>query len=272
MEQTFNKQREQEEAAKRAEKERVEQERLEQRKRQEMQRQTDLRRQENDRRRVQDSHPKDQPPPPPVLGGSTTSLTKSNSMAYPHHNRERRGSEAGIRRAESVKTVKTPKRTPSFNTRRRAGSFRKPNVDESALPPSDIQGFLERKHALIAGGKKAQNRSWKTFYSVLCGQLFCFFKNKDDFAINKASAPPVAILNARCIIADDYTKRKHTFKLILVDGSEFLFSATTDEEMTDWMNKISFHAGLEPSQQLLSYDTRKVRSLNISCNNFLILV
>lgn len=98
-------------------------------------------------------------------------------------------------------------------------------------------------------------------YSVLCGQLLCFFKNKDDFVNSKAAVAPVVIHNARCAVADDYTKRKHTFKLMCVDGSEYLFSATTDEEMRDWMNKITFHAGLEPSQQLLSYDTRKVSYL-----------
>lgn len=262
-----------EQAAKQAEKERIEQERIEQRKRQEMQRLTDQRRQETDRRRVvseiRDDHPRDQPPPPPANAisvgnmanrtGSNSSLTKSNSIAF-MFDRNRRGSDhnSGVKRAESVKAAtKTPKRTPSFTTRRRAGSFRKAN-DETGLPPVDIQGFLERKHALISGGKKAQVRSWKNVYSVLCGQLLCFFKNKDDFIDSKAAMPPVVIYNAKCSVADDYTKRKHTFRISCADGSEYLFSATNDKEMEEWMNKISFHAKLEPSQQLLSYDTHKV--------------
>jgi spectrin beta len=43
-------------------------------------------------------------------------------------------------------------------------------------------------------------------------------------------------------------------RLCCTDGSEFLFLAATEREMEDWVNKISFHAKLPPSLQLLSYD------------------
>lgn len=277
LEQAFKKLKEMEQAAKLAEKERIEQERIENRKRMEKQRITDLRRQDTDRRRVvsevRDDHPRGQPPPPPTNASSfnsmnnrtdsVTSLTKSNSIAF-MFDKSRRGSDhtTGVKRAESVKASKPPKRTPSFTTRRRAGSFRKANHDESSLPPVDIQGFLERKHALNAGGKKSSARSWKTVYSVLCGQLLCFFKNKDDFMESKAAMPPVGIYNAKCSVAEDYTKRKNTFRISCVDGSEFLFSASSEKEMEEWMNKIIFHANLAPSQQLLSYDAHKVSFFN----------
>jgi spectrin beta len=49
-------------------------------------------------------------------------------------------------------------------------------------------------------------------------------------------------------------------RLCCTDGSEFLFLAATEREMEDWVNKISFHAKLPPSLQLLSYDdSQKVR-------------
>jgi spectrin beta len=49
-------------------------------------------------------------------------------------------------------------------------------------------------------------------------------------------------------------------RLCCTDGSEFLFLAATEREMEDWVNKISFHAKLPPSLQLLSYDdSHKVR-------------
>lgn len=31
---------------------------------------------------------------------------------------------------------------------------------------------------------------------------------------NMASAPPVYIMNAHCVIYPDYVKKKHTFKLV----------------------------------------------------------
>lgn len=43
-------------------------------------------------------------------------------------------------------------------------------------------------------------------------------------------------------------------RLYCTDGSEFLFLAPSETLMEDWVNKISFHAQLPPSLQLLSYD------------------
>lgn len=92
------------------------------------------------------------------------------------------------------------------------------------------------------------------YHTVLCGQLLCFFKDEDDFANQKAVTAPVSILNARCDKAEDYTKKKNVFRLSLPDGSEFLFLASSTDEMNDWVNKISFHANLPPNLQLMSYD------------------
>lgn len=46
------------------------------------------------------------------------------------------------------------------------------------LPPVEYEGILERKQELQSSGKKATIRSWKSFYTVLCGQLLCFFRDK----------------------------------------------------------------------------------------------
>lgn len=89
---------------------------------------------------------------------------------------------------------------------------------------------------------------------VLCGQLLCFFKDMEDFSLSKAATAPITIFNATCEKAEDYTKRKNVFRLKCTDGSEFLFLAPHRQEMEDWVNKISFHAKLPPSLQLLSYD------------------
>lgn len=98
--------------------------------------------------------------------------------------------------------------------------------------------------------------------SVLCGQLLCFFKDIEDFSLSKAATAPITIFNAVCEKADDYTKKKNVFRLKCTDGSEFLFLAPNQQEMEDWVNKISFHAKLPPSLQLLSYDdSQKVHAL-----------
>lgn len=316
LEKAFQRQQEDEQAARLAEKERIERERIEARKRREVQRITDERRREGERRRDQRpgqelnggidlvektassetpsvhaevplsinvmSEPVSASSSPPLsLEGdyslarsrsavldfqnlrlpaelpvdSPAALQKSNSISTIFGDRLIR--KGDIKRAESMKAdLKKPKRTPSFTTRRRTQSFRKLQKLEQLdqLPPVEIQGILDRKHELQSGGKKAAVRSWKTLYTVLCGQLLCFFKDQEDFVASKAATSPIIIFKAKCEKAENYTKRKHVFRLCCTDGSEFLFLAPNEKELEDWVNKISFHAQLPPSLQLLSYD------------------
>lgn len=256
-------------AAKRAEKERIEKERLESIKQKEVQRITEERRR-NDKSNELDRSQNMMPIPlqqsashdsVPTNANTTmnTNVQKSSSIVNIFGERLRRGSDSNnVKRAESMKVgPKLPKRTPSFTTRRRAQSFRKnQQPDQFDLPPVEIQGLLERKHELQSGGKKAPVRSWKLFHTVLCGQLLCFFKDEEDFYQKKASTAPVNILNARCEKAEDYTKKKHVFRLHLPDGSEFLFLAANEAECLDWINKISFHAALPPNLQLTPYQVQ----------------
>ncbi|KAF9806792.1 hypothetical protein SFRURICE_009479 [Spodoptera frugiperda] len=130
-----------------------------------------------------------------------------------------------VKRAESMSVVKTQKR------------------------------FLERKQEAGRGGKRATVRSWRAYYSVLCGQLLCFFRDELDFASAKAAAPPVAILNARCEPAGDYTKRANVFRLACADGAEYLFACSSKDLMKDWVAKLSFHAQLPPELQLTPYSS-----------------
>lgn len=257
-------------AAKRAEKERIDKERFETLKQKEVQRITEERRRNdtgtNVTNGVSESTPVagqlQQSASQGVIGTASQdelrqNVQKSHSIVNMLGERLRRGSDAiNVKRAESMKIgPKITKRTPSFTTRRRAQSFRKnQQSDQLDLPPVEIQGLLERKHELQSGGKRSPVRAWKSFFTVLCGQLLCFFKDEEDFFQKKAATAPVNILNARCEKADNYTKRKNVFRLHLPDGSEFLFLAANKIELLDWVNKLSFHASLPPNLQLMSYD------------------
>ncbi|XP_076313686.1 LOW QUALITY PROTEIN: spectrin beta chain, non-erythrocytic 5-like [Tachypleus tridentatus] len=165
-----------------------------------------------------------------------------------------------VTRSESARLddrFKRLKRTPSFNTRKRSSFRSTSNTDKS--PVTELEGYLERKHELQSGGKRAAIRSWKHYYTVLCGQLLCFFKDKESFEESNAATGPVSIAQANVISATDYTKKKHVFRLQLADGSEYLFAAHTAKEMEEWMNKLAFHASLPPSLQLTSYETPSVQ-------------
>ena len=89
-----------------------------------------------------------------------------------------------IHRSDSQKKEKRQK-SLSLKTRKHTPSFKEKYKGPTGLPPAEIEGILERKQELQSGGKKATIRSWKHFYTVLCGQLLCFFKDKQGIATYK---------------------------------------------------------------------------------------
>ncbi|XP_065157650.1 spectrin beta chain isoform X3 [Atheta coriaria] len=257
LEEAFIMQKQMEAQAKIAERERQEQERVAQRKKLEMQRITEQRRQEGPQEQTHIRNDVNGNGPEP---GTVVNLTKSNSIASMFGDKVQAVQAAvNVKRAESMKLAipsRPPKRTPSFTTRRRS-SFRGKAITENEIPPTEIEGFIDRKQVLAAGGKKAPNRTWKNLYTVLCGQLLCFFKNRDDFRSSKALYPPIGIHNAQCSVADDYSKRKYAFRLIIPDQSEYLFACQNEQDLTSWVQKVGFRARLPPSQQLLHLDVQK---------------
>ena len=118
---------------------------------------------------------------------------------------------------------------------------------QSELAPILIEGFLERKHEHQTGGKRAGFRSWKAYYTVLCGQTLCFFRDKQSIHENLFVATPISVLRARCSKALDYTKKKHVFRLQLEDESEYLFAAQDESSLQEWMEQVELQASLPPS-------------------------
>merc|ERR1711874_902936 len=247
IEKNFEALREREEAARQAEVKRKEQERLEGIKKKELARINNERRRENERRRTQEikfnREDFEQIRATQANGKSEASVSPTNEETF--------------KRVESLRVEpQKHKRTPSFTTRRRTQSFRRhvKNINTMQnLPPVEVDGFLDRKQELQTGGKRATIRSWKSYYTVLCGQLMCFFRDQEDFFESKASSSPIMIYQPSVELAGDYTKRKFVFRLHTSDGSEFLFGADSEEQQEEWVKKIKFHACLPPSQQLTSY-------------------
>jgi len=139
---------------------------------------------------------------------------------------------------------------PRFNTRR---SLRQPNkwkFDPSNMPPVTIEDYLERKQQAQSGGKRATLRSWKTYYTVLSGQILCFFKDPNDFKESKAASPPILIHHAAVEKASDYTKKKNVIRLVTQDNSEFLFDAGSRERCELWTEKLLASAMSDPGESV----------------------
>ncbi|XP_078000869.1 spectrin beta chain, non-erythrocytic 5-like isoform X3 [Glandiceps talaboti] len=227
LEEDFQKQRDHELQRIQEEKEKKEQERLEEIKKREQTRILEERRREQERKKA------------------------AEEMARKQREEEQRKIAAKIEEERRKKELEAKEREE-----KQAELDRKMEEEQSGEPPPlDKEGFLDRKQDLMVGGKRSTHRSWKSFYTALCGQLLCFFKDKKDFTLSNAATSPVNLQQANCSVASDYTKRKNVFRLKGSDGSEYLFGCKTTEEMTDWISKINFHASLPPAKQLTEYDS-----------------
>jgi spectrin beta len=101
-----------------------------------------------------------------------------------------------------------------------------------------------------SGGKRATLRSWKTYYTVLSGQILCFFKDPNDFKESKAASPPILIHHAAVEKANDYTKKKYVIRLVTQDNSEFLFDAGSKEKCDAWTEKLLAIAMSDPGESV----------------------
>ncbi|VBB25988.1 unnamed protein product, partial [Acanthocheilonema viteae] len=186
----------------------------------------------------------------PTISSKQTALSDGSSVEAERMLTS--GSVLSIDETLTTQRIGSARKTPKFTTRR-SNSLKKVRTRED-FGPIDMHGYLDRKQDLQSGGKKATIRTWKRYYTILCGQLLCFFKDEDSFLENSASSAPVNILNAECDACPEYMKKKNTFRLKIQDGSEYLFACNDDDKMLEWVLKIRFHANLAPAQQLRSFD------------------
>ncbi|XP_015272397.1 PREDICTED: uncharacterized protein LOC107115253 [Gekko japonicus] len=115
----------------------------------------------------------------------------------------------------------------------------------SKLELQMMEGTLERKHLLQAGGRKANCRSWNTFHTVLMRQTLCFYQDKKD-TLKQSSmvALPLNLCGATCALETEYTKKTNCFTLLLKDGSKYLLRALTEQLMKEWVTKLQQNSGL----------------------------
>ncbi|NXE73104.1 SPTB2 protein, partial [Cochlearius cochlearius] len=134
---------------------------------------------------------------------------------------------------------------PGAWDRRRHGEEER---DGSKVPPSKMEfqmmeGTLERKHVLQAGGRKANCRAWGLFHAVLMRQTLCFYQDRRDSIKSSVVALPLNLSGAVCALDTEYTKKTNCFRLQLRDGSEYLLRAPSQSLMNEWVSKLQQNSG-----------------------------
>lgn len=173
-------------AAKRAEKERLEKERVEAFKQKEVQR-IRMRNEKSDVMQSPLQHSTSHDLIAQNIDNANNNmLQKSSSIVNVFGERLRRNSDASnVKRAESMKIGKLPKRTPSFTTRRRAQSFRKQHPDPLDLPPVEIKECLNANMNYNLVVKKRRFVRGNNFIQFCADNCFASSEMKKTFTRKK---------------------------------------------------------------------------------------
>ncbi|KAL1918616.1 uncharacterized protein VTP21DRAFT_2638 [Calcarisporiella thermophila] len=113
--------------------------------------------------------------------------------------------------------------------------------------------ILEKKNDLSQGGTKATVRLWRPYgVALTAGQLVLFpdietFKELTNGGETSAASMlrPSVILSIRdgfCVHDQSYHKHPHVFRFVERDGHEYLFRASDENEMRDWIIWINYGA------------------------------
>ncbi|XP_049319614.1 spectrin beta chain, non-erythrocytic 5 isoform X1 [Astyanax mexicanus] len=101
--------------------------------------------------------------------------------------------------------------------------------------PIKMEGPLEIK--LKQGGIKGVEH-WEAVYALLEEKTLNLFVDQNAATENCTRWPPITIDGAICKDNPYYRRKNHTFKLILNDGSQYLFAASSQEELQKWLEAL----------------------------------
>ncbi|KAM8913952.1 spectrin beta chain, non-erythrocytic 5 isoform 3-T3 [Spinachia spinachia] len=107
----------------------------------------------------------------------------------------------------------------------------------TAEQPLRMEGTLEIK--LKQGGNKVGKgvEHWEEVFAVLEGETFGLFKDRASADERSSRWPPANVGGAMCR-ETAHRQKENTFRLILKDNSQFLFSASSRESLLLWMKKL----------------------------------
>lgn len=155
--------------------------------------------------------------------------------------KRRKEEDESRRRQEEIEKA-TPVRHPTERhegQRSETGSIKSGKRSDG----DQLEGMLIRKHEWESTTKKASNRSWDKVCVILRGTEIGFYKDVKAYRTSPEATYrgeiPIDVVGATAEIASDYKKKPHVFRLKLADCGEYLFQATSDEEMAQWVNSIN---------------------------------
>lgn len=114
---------------------------------------------------------------------------------------------------------------------------------------------------LKQGGNKGLEH-WEEVFAVLEGETLSLFKDRAAAAQRTSRWPPINMDGAVCRENVYYRRKENTFKLILQDGSQYLFAASSKDLQLLWLKKLQNCPESAASSD--SDDSGRASSVNLS--------
>ncbi|XP_068195162.1 spectrin beta chain, non-erythrocytic 5 isoform X2 [Antennarius striatus] len=179
--------------------------------------------------------PPDSPPPAPITGEDS----RSPDLHAP--------------------TTERPP-SPSHSQKLEGPSEEEPGaaLELAAAQPTRTEGILEIKLKQV-GNKGVEH--WEEVLAVLEGGTLTLFRDAEAAAQETPRWPPISVGGAMCRENLHSRMKEHTFKLILEDGSQYVFAASSRNLQLMWMKKLQ---NCEESASSESDDSGRASSVNLS--------
>uniref|UniRef100_A0A4W6DIZ9 Spectrin beta, non-erythrocytic 5 n=1 Tax=Lates calcarifer TaxID=8187 RepID=A0A4W6DIZ9_LATCA len=143
----------------------------------------------------------------------------------------------------------TPPESPAPSMRKQLSSLEspiseQPDLPDSPAPPTDKQVTppdCPTVKPITAENTDAPGlglEHWEEVFAVLEGETLSLFKDRAASAERTSRWPPINMVGAVCRENSYYRRKENTFKLILEDGSHYLFAASSRELLLLWVKKL----------------------------------
>ncbi|XP_034163832.2 spectrin beta chain, non-erythrocytic 5 [Pangasianodon hypophthalmus] len=118
-----------------------------------------------------------------------------------------------------------------------------------------MEGPLDIK--LKQGGFKGMDH-WETVYALLEEETLNLFNDQNAAGENCTRWPPITMAGAICKDNPYYRRKNYTFKLILNDGSHYLFAAPSQEEQQKWVEELQNCTGQRGFSENIGMNTEEM--------------
>ncbi|XP_029899947.1 spectrin beta chain, non-erythrocytic 5 isoform X2 [Myripristis murdjan] len=218
-----------------------------------------------------------EPPPPPITETPAPPvrkhLTKSSAeqkqpdlpdSAAPGSPPVTAIREEDTRSPDCAPPMREPPPSPPHLQRKSDDVKEEPRSRTDSMPevtaglPLRMDGMLEIK--LKQGGNKGQEH-WESVYAALEGETLHLFKDRTAAAKRSSRWPPIHVSGAVCKENPFSRRKENTFKLILEDGSQYVFAASSRAEQLLWVQTLQ---NLSESTGSDSDDSGRASSVNLS--------